>query len=366
MGTSRGFLACAGKIPCQSYPDLTFVFGVNCLFIGQLRLNSNLLLAPLAGYTNLPFRLCMREVGGFGLASTELVHARSLLEQHHKALELIETCPADSPLAVQLFGAVAEEIRDAAWWLEEAGVAAIDLNMGCPVEKVVQRGAGAAMLRDPEKTAKLVRMVTQAVKIPVTVKTRLGWDDSRLDAVHLAPILEDAGVAALTIHGRTREGAFGGSVNLAGIRAVVRSVRTMPIFGNGDVGNPQSAKRMLDETGCAGLVIGRGALSNPWVFHEIRAVLNGCPPPPTPALEERVAFMTRHFLRAVALRGEAIACIQFRKVIDWYARAFGPCTTLRLGMKQLHSAAQYHELVGRFLEERRCTARPDAPLIAAC
>src|SRR6266508_2500817 len=124
------------------------------------------MLAPLAGYTNLPFRLCMREVGGFGLASTELVHARSLLEQHHKALELIETCPADSPLAVQLFGSMAEEIRDAARWLEEAGVAAIDLNMGCPVEKVVQRGAGAAMLRDPERTAKLVRMITQAVKIP--------------------------------------------------------------------------------------------------------------------------------------------------------------------------------------------------------
>ncbi len=295
------------------------------------------MLAPLAGYTNLPFRLCMREVGGFGLASTELVHARSLLEQHHKALELIETCPADSPLAVQLFGSVAEEIRDAARWLEEAGVAAIDLNMGCPVEKVVQRGAGAAMLRDPERTAKLVRMVIQAVKIPVTVKTRLGWDDSRLDAVRLAPILEDAGVAALTIHGRTREGAFAGSVDLAGIRAVVRSVRKMPVFGNGDVCNPQSAKRMLDETGCAGLVIGRGALANPWVFHEIRAALDEAPSPPAPTLEERVAFMTRHFLRAVALRGEYIACIQFRKMIDWYARAFGPCTAFRLKMKQLNS-----------------------------
>ena len=324
------------------------------------------MLAPLAGYTNLPFRLCMREVGGFGLASTELVHARSLLEQHHKALELIETCPADSPLAVQLFGSVAEEIRDAARWLEEAGVAAIDLNMGCPVEKVVQRGAGAAMLRDPERTAKLVRMVIQAVKIPVTVKTRLGWDDSRLDAVRLAPILEDAGVAALTIHGRTREGAFAGSVDLAGIRAVVRSVRKMPVFGNGDVCNPQSAKRMLDETGCAGLVIGRGALANPWVFHEIRAALDEAPSPPAPTLEERVAFMTRHFLRAVALRGEYIACIQFRKMIDWYARAFGPCTAFRLKMKQLNSTIQYHDLVGCFLQERRGVVGTAAPMAAAC
>jgi len=175
----------------------------------------------------------MREVGGFGLASTELVHARSLLEQQRKALELAETCPEDSPLAVQLFGSVAEEIRDAALWLEEQGVALIDLNMGCPVDKVVKRGAGAAMLRDPEQTGKLVRLVTQAVKIPVTVKTRLGWDGSRLDAVYLAPVLEDAGVAALTIHGRTRAGQFSGSVDLAGIRAVVQSVQRMPVFGNG-------------------------------------------------------------------------------------------------------------------------------------
>ncbi|HJY83547.1 MAG TPA: tRNA dihydrouridine synthase DusB [Candidatus Binatia bacterium] len=339
---------------------------VDLCFIGSLRLSSNLMLAPLAGYTNLPFRLCMREVGGFGLATTELVHARSLLEQQRKALELIETCPADSPLGVQLFGAVAEEIRDTAQWLEASGVPLIDLNMGCPVEKVVQRGAGAAMLRNLEKTSKLVRMVTRAVKIPVTVKTRLGWDDSRLDAVHLAPLLEDAGVAALTIHGRTRDGAFGGSVNLAGIRAVVQSVRTMSVFGNGDVCNPQSAKHMLDETGCAGLVIGRGALANPWVFHEIRAALDGGPPPPTPTLEERVAFMTRHFLRAVALRGEYIACIQFRKMIDWYARAFGPCTAFRLKMKQLSSAAQYHDLVGCFLQERRGAAGLAAPMAAAC
>jgi tRNA-dihydrouridine synthase B len=336
------------------------------LFIGTLPITSNLLLAPLAGYTNLPFRLCMREVGGFGLATTELVHARSLLEQHCKALELIETCPADSPLAVQLFGSVAEEIRDAAQWLEQSGVAAIDLNMGCPVEKVVKRGAGAAMLCDPEKTGKLVRMVTRAVTIPVTVKTRLGWDDSRLDAVHLAPILEDAGVAALTIHGRTRAGAFAGSVNRAGIRVVVQSVRTLPVFGNGDVGNAQSAKRMLDETGCAGLVIGRGALANPWVFHEIRAALAGCPPPPAPTLAERVEFMTRHFLRAVALRGEAVACIQFRKMIDWYARALGPCAALRLGMKQLNSAAQYHDLVGRFVEGRRSAGGMAVPAVAAC
>jgi nifR3 family TIM-barrel protein len=232
-------------------------------------------------------------------------------------------------------------------------VALIDINMGCPVEKVVRRGAGAAMLCNPEQTVKLVRLITQAVKIPVTVKTRLGWDDSRLDAAQLAPLLEDAGVAAVTIHGRTREGAFAGSANLAGIRAVVQSVRSIPVFGNGDVCDPESAKRMLEETGCAGIVIGRAALSNPWVFHEIRAALEGRPAPPALTLEERVAFMTHHFLRTVELHGELLACIQFRKVIDWYAAAFGPCKPLRMGMKQLSSVEYYHELVGRFLEQRR-------------
>jgi nifR3 family TIM-barrel protein len=196
-------------------------------------------------------------------------------------------------------------------------------------------------------------MVTQAVKVPVTVKTRLGWNDSQLDALQLAPILQDAGVAALTIHGRTRQEAFKGSVNLAGIRAVVQSVQTIPVFGNGDVCNPQCAKRMLDETGCAGLVIGRAALSDPWVFHQIQAALSGDLPPLLPTFAERVAFMNRHFLRMVELRGESLACIHFRKMIDWYAAAFGPCKALRLAMKHLRSVAQYYELVEHFLEDHR-------------
>ncbi len=322
------------------------------LHIGTLPLATNLFLAPLAGYTTLPFRWCMREVGGFGLATTELVHARSLLEKNRRAFELIETRPDDSPLSVQLFGPVAEEVRDAAVWLEEQGADAIDINMGCPVEKVVKIGAGAAMLKDPKKTGAFVRTVTRAVKIPVTVKTRLGWDQTQLDAPVLAPILEDAGVAALTIHGRTRAEAFRGSVDLEGIRSVVESVQAMPVFGNGDVCDTTTAKRMLEETGCAGLVVGRGALANPWVFHNIQAGLLGHTAPPEPPLVERVAFMIRHFERAVQQRGEKLACTQFRKTIDWYAKSFGPCRPLRLAMKELNSRQHYYHLVGQFLEYR--------------
>jgi nifR3 family TIM-barrel protein len=321
--------------------------------IGTVPLSSNLCLAPLAGYTTLAFRLCMREVGGFGLATTELVHARAFLEKQPKAFALAETRPEDSPLSVQLFGPVAEEVRDAALHLQERGADLIDINMGCPVEKVVKLGAGAAMLKDPQRTARFVETITRAVTIPVTVKTRLGWDATRRDAAIVAPLLEDVGVAALTIHGRTRAGAFGGSVDVAGIRSVVESVRSIPVFGNGDICDAVTAKRMLDETGCAGLVIGRAAVANPWIFHQIRAGLHNTPAPPAPSLEERVAFMTRHFLRSVELRGEKLACLQFRKVIDYYARSFGPCKPLRLAMKELSSVGQYHDLVGRFLAFRR-------------
>ena len=218
--------------------------------IGSLNLASNLFLSPLAGYTNLPFRLVVREIGGVGLCTTDLVNARSLLEKNPKAFKLIETRPADSPLAVQLFGSVPEEMRDAAVILESLGVASVDINMGCPVKKVCKVGGGSAMMTELDKTSALVRGMVNAVKIPVTAKMRLGWDDNNLTAPDLARALEDTGVAAIFVHGRTREQGFGGTVNLAGIRKVVEAEKTIPVIGNGDVITPQAAKKMFEETGC--------------------------------------------------------------------------------------------------------------------
>src|ERR1041385_3865624 len=189
------------------------------MHFGRLTLRSNLFLSPLAGYTNLPFRLTVREIGGLDLATTDLVNARSLLEKNPKAFKLIETCPADRPLAVQLFGSVPEEMRDAAVILEARGISSIDINMGCPVKKVCRVGGGSAMMTELDKTAALVKGMIAAVKIPVTAKMRLGWDDENLTAPDLARVLEDAGVAAIFVHGRTRAQGFSGSVNLAGIRA---------------------------------------------------------------------------------------------------------------------------------------------------
>src|SRR5438094_426992 len=208
--------------------------------LGPLSLDSNLFLSPLAGYTNLPFRLTVREVGGLGLATTDLVNARSLLEKNPKALKLIETSPADRPLAVQLFGAVPEEMRDAAIHLESLGVASVDINMGCPVRKVCNVGGGSAMMTELDKTARLVRSMVEAVKIPVTAKMRLGWDDENLTAPDLARALEDAGVAAIFVHGRTRQQGFGGTVQLGGIRAVVQAIKTITVIVNGDVITPQA------------------------------------------------------------------------------------------------------------------------------
>src|SRR6516164_5583108 len=214
------------------------------LQIGSLTLASRYLLAPLAGYTNLSFRQAVRSLGGLGLATTDLVNARALLVRSRKTMELIQTCPEDRPVAVQIYGANPQEMRDAAQWLESYGVSSVDINMGCPVHKVTRGGGGSALLCDPANTVGLVRTVVESVRIPVTVKMRLGWDDESLSAPFFAREFEQAGVAAVTIHGRTRDQGFGGAVNLDGIRRVVEAVERIPVIGNGDVRSLADAARM--------------------------------------------------------------------------------------------------------------------------
>jgi nifR3 family TIM-barrel protein len=245
--------------------------------LGPLTLSSNLFLSPLAGYTNLAMRLTVRELGGLGLATTDLVNARSLLERNKGALRLVATSPEDRPWAIQLFGAVPEEMRDAAGLCQEMGAQAVDINMGCPVKKVVKIGGGSAMMTELDKTAALVRGMVEAVKIPVTAKMRLGWDDQNLTAPDLAAALEDAGVSAIFVHGRTRAQGFAGQVNLAGIRAVVQAVKTIPVIGNGDITTPEAARHMIAETGCAGVSVGRGAFYDPWIFKRTDHLLRTWP-----------------------------------------------------------------------------------------
>ncbi len=323
------------------------------LQLGSLKLRSNLFLSPLAGYTNLPFRLTIRELGGLDLATTDLVNARSLLEKNRKALKLIETNAADRPLAVQLFGSVPEEMRDAAAYLESIGIASIDINMGCPVRKVCRVGGGASMMTELDRTAALVKGMVNAVKIPVTAKMRLGWDADNLTAPDLARALEDVGVAGVFVHGRTREQGFGGTVNLAGIRAVVAAVRGIPVIGNGDVTTPQAAKMMAEETGCAGVSIGRGAFYNPWIFVHARHLLDTGEVPPEPAFEERVRVMCRHLDLMVEVFGEELGCRMFRKVAPWYSKRFGPANDFNKRVVLVNTRAEFHEILTRYQQWRR-------------
>lgn len=320
---------------------------------GPLQLKSNLFLSPLAGYTNLPFRLTLREIGGLDLATTDLVNARSLLEKNPKAFKLIETCPADRPLAVQLFGSVPEEMRDAAVYLESIGISSIDINMGCPVRKVCRVGGGSAMMTEMDKTAALVRGMVEAVKIPVTAKMRLGWDDQNLTAPDLARALEDAGAAAIFIHGRTREQGFAGTVNLPGIRAVAQAVKHIPVIGNGDVTTPEAAKMMLMETGCAGVSIGRGAFYNPWIFLHTAHYLQTGELLPEPSFEERLRVMRRHLALMVEIFGEDHGCRMFRKIGPWYSKRFGPVSEFNKGIVKLKTVAEFENIVAHYVAWRR-------------
>lgn len=316
--------------------------------IGPIELSSPLFLSPLAGYTNLPMRLTVRELGGLGWATTDLVNARSLLERNHKALQLVQSAPADRPLAIQLFGSVPEEMRDAAVVCEQMGATSVDINMGCPVKKVVKIGGGSAMMTELDKTARLVRGMVEAVKIPITAKMRLGWDDENLTAPDLARVLEDVGVAAIFVHGRTRAQGFSGTVNLAGIRSVVTAVRHIPVIGNGDVTTPQSALHMFEETGCTGVSIGRGAFYDPWIFRRTEQLLRTGELLPEPSFAERVRVLIRHLDLMVEFYGEEIGCRMFRKVAPWYAKRFGPSVEFKKRIIAITTRAEFHEALATY------------------
>ncbi|MEJ6602382.1 MAG: tRNA dihydrouridine synthase DusB [Opitutaceae bacterium] len=332
--------------------------------IGPIELNSPLFLSPLAGYTNLPMRLTVREVGGLGWATTDLVNARSLLERNRTALKLVATSAKDRPLAIQLFGAVPEEMRDAAIMCEEMGVQSVDINMGCPVRKVVNIGGGSAMMTELDKTAALVRGMIDAVKIPITAKMRLGWDEDNLTAPNLARTLEDAGCAAVFVHGRTRAQGFSGRVNLDGIRAVVDAVNAIPVIGNGDVTTPEAAVHMMNATGCNGVSIGRGAFYDPWIFKRTAHLLETGELLPEPNFNERIRVLKLHFERYAEFYGEERGAKFFRKVAPWYAKRFGPSKPFKRDIIKINSRADFEEAVADFIEWRKKFCDDDGVLLS--
>ncbi|HSI86198.1 MAG: tRNA dihydrouridine synthase DusB [Candidatus Methylacidiphilales bacterium] len=346
----------------SSPPLETGVAAAAPIALGDLQLESNLFLSPLAGYTNLPFRLVVREIGSVGLCTTDLVNARSLVERNPKALKLIESAPGDRPMAVQLFGSVPGEMVEASKYVEQQGAASIDINMGCPVRKVVSVGGGSAMMTQLFRTAELVAAMVAAVRIPVTAKMRLGWDDDNLTAPDLARALEEAGVRAIFIHGRTRCQGFEGTVNLAGIRAVVQAVRTIPVIGNGDVTSPEAAAIMLRSTGCAGVSIGRGAFYNPWIFKQTWHYLRTGELQPEPTFEERIRILSRHLDLMIQVFGEDLGCRMFRKVGPWYAKRFGPASEFNRKIVQLRTRAELDSILAHYRKWRAQFLDPDGEL----
>jgi len=333
------------------------------MHIGKIETASNLFLSPLAGYTNLPMRLTLRELGGLGWATTDLVNARSLIERNPVALKLAESCAGDQPMSIQLFGSVADEMRDAAVMCEDMGAQGVDINMGCPVKKVTQIGGGSAMMTELAKTAGLVGRMVGAVGIPVTAKMRLGWDAQNLTAPDLAQALEDVGVAAIFVHGRTRAQGFGGTVNLAGIRSVVGSVRSIPVIGNGDITTPESARHMLAETGCAGVSIGRGAFYDPWIFRRTDHFLRTGELQPEPGFAERIRVMRLHFDRYCGFYGEARGARLFRKVAPWYAKRFGPSKPFKQRILTIESKADFEAVVSDYVAWRAAFCDPSGELL---
>ena len=312
-----------------------------------------LVLAPMAGYTNLPFRELIREkAGGLDWTVTELVNARSLMERRDEALKLSKTTDKDSPCFVQLFSGVIHETAEAARIVEAQGAAGVDINMGCPAPKVIKSGGGSALLADPEHAIRLVEAVVQAVKIPVTVKMRLGMTPDQIVAPRLAYAFQELGVQAVIIHGRTRSQGFSGNVDLPRISEVVQAAPKIPVLANGDVTTAENALFMLKQTGAAGLSIGRGAFYNPWLFRQIRSTLTENTQLPAISFEARLDFMTEHLRRMIEAFDEFSACTQFRKIAPFYTKRMGPSKELNRNLCQCETFQQYQDAIAQYLRQR--------------
>ena len=287
------------------------------------------------------------------MACTDLICPEGVIRATVKTLRIAATTQEDSPLCMQLYGGDAERLCDAARWAEDRGVHVVDINMGCPVDKVTKRDGGSKLLCDVDKTLRMVQKVRAVLRYtPLTAKMRLGWDDTCIVAPVLARRLEEAGVEMVTMHGRTTAMKFGGEARLEGIGEVVASVKRIPVIGNGDVRTPEDAKRMIDVTGCAGVMIGRGALSRPWIFRDTWSYLTTGVIPPAPSLEEKCQLMRDHFWNIVRFETERNAVCEFRKRVSWYAKQMNPCGILRDGMRVIDSAADFERVIGEFLEWR--------------
>ena len=316
--------------------------------IGNLRLRNNIFLAPMAGITDLAFRTLARNFGS-SLCFTEMISANGLVRKTHKSYEYLESSPDDKPLGVQIFGADPEILGEAAGIVTEMGADLVDINAGCPVKKVLKTGAGAALMRDPVKFADVVKSVRKVTHLPITVKIRSGWTDNEVNAIEIAAIAERCGADALILHPRTVKQGFSGTADWSLIR-MVKERAGIPIIGSGDIRRPEDARAMMEETGCDGVMVARGALGNPWIFKEIITFMSSGTTSDPPSPMEREDVIRRHLDMNIRLYGKEMGIKNFRKHLLWYTKRLKGGNKFRQSAVLVNEINDLLEMVHEYLQ----------------
>lgn len=316
------------------------------LKIGNVELENNLILAPMAGVTNLPFRIICKEFGP-GLVCTEMASSRAMFHNDQKTKRLFNTEGEKRPISFQIFGSDEETMAYSAKYVSEFADI-IDINMGCPAPKVVKNGDGSKLLLDLEQAEKVIKAVVEKSKVPVTLKIRKGWDKENIVATEIAKIAEDAGISAITVHGRTRSEFYSGKADLEIIKKVKETVK-IPVIGNGDIVDEESAYNMFEKTNVDGIMIGRGSFGNPWIFRNIKHYLETGEKLPAPSNDEKLEVMKKHINLAVAEKGE-IAVKELRKHISWYTKNLKNSSEFRSKMNTIETKEELLEMLEAYFK----------------